>query len=297
MRSSRGGGTARAAFTFLSTTGSFLLAQGGPATVIQVTGGSARRAMAGRGLWAAGSFGVRALTNAAALELREHGIHVALLIVDAGIEPLDGLLRAGRSRRLSTLARSRRPWSFLAEQGARSATHELPGDPARRALGALTALMQQARAAVGACDPCGQAGSVVRRGAARTCIDWPSLPWTRRISTGASPTGRTGAGAGCRTPRPRRAPRDVVLAENQSPPTQARDLGCESRSRDVQGWGGGPPQRSRSLTSRRPRRSGSARTSISVILPPRTVKPATENGRPSRRLTVPAAPLTRVGWM
>ena len=34
-----------------------------------------------------GAFGVRAITNAAALELREHGIHVALLIVDAGIEP------------------------------------------------------------------------------------------------------------------------------------------------------------------------------------------------------------------
>jgi nucleoside-diphosphate-sugar epimerase len=40
------------------------------ATLIQVTGGSARRAMAGRGLWAAGAFGVRAITNAAALELR-----------------------------------------------------------------------------------------------------------------------------------------------------------------------------------------------------------------------------------
>src|SRR5262245_36764184 len=78
---------ARAAFTFLSTPGAFLVAQGGPSTVIQVTGGSARRAMPGRGPWAAGSFGVRALTNAAALELREHGIHVALLIVDAGIEP------------------------------------------------------------------------------------------------------------------------------------------------------------------------------------------------------------------
>ena len=64
-----GGRTARAAFTFLSTVGAFLLEQGGPATVVQVTGGSARRAMPGRGLWAAGSFGVRALSNAAALEL------------------------------------------------------------------------------------------------------------------------------------------------------------------------------------------------------------------------------------
>jgi hypothetical protein len=31
-----------------------------------------------------------AVTEAAALELRERGIHVALLIVDAGIQPLSG---------------------------------------------------------------------------------------------------------------------------------------------------------------------------------------------------------------
>jgi NAD(P)-dependent dehydrogenase (short-subunit alcohol dehydrogenase family) len=120
---------ARAAFTFLSTVGAFLLEQGGPATVIQVTGGSARRAMPGRGLWAAGSFGVRALTNAAALELRQHGIHVALLIVDAGIEPIEGAA-PGRAR--ETLADPRalaESVRFLAEQGARSATHELQVTP------------------------------------------------------------------------------------------------------------------------------------------------------------------------
>ena len=80
---------ARSAFSFLSASGRFLLAQGTPATVIQVTGGSSRRAAAGRGLWAAGAFGVRAITQAAALELRDEGIHVALLIVDAGIQPID----------------------------------------------------------------------------------------------------------------------------------------------------------------------------------------------------------------
>ena len=120
---------ARAAFTVLSATSGFLLAQGGPATVIQVTGGSARRAMPGRGLWAAGSFGVRALTNAAALELREHGIHVALLIVDAGIEPIDGA-PAGRST--DALADPRalaHAVLFLADQGARSSTHELQVTP------------------------------------------------------------------------------------------------------------------------------------------------------------------------
>src|SRR4029453_859561 len=69
----RAAAPARSAFSFLSGSAAFLLAQGRPATVVQVTGGSARRAMPGRGLWAAGSFGVRALANAAALELREHG--------------------------------------------------------------------------------------------------------------------------------------------------------------------------------------------------------------------------------
>jgi 3-oxoacyl-[acyl-carrier protein] reductase len=118
---------ARSAFSFLSATGSFLLAQGGAATVIQVTGGSSRRAAAGRGLWAAGAFGVRAVTQAAALELREHGIHVALLIVDAGIQPL-GDTAAPRPatadpRELAGAV------LFLAEQGARGATHELQITP------------------------------------------------------------------------------------------------------------------------------------------------------------------------
>jgi 3-oxoacyl-[acyl-carrier protein] reductase len=61
---------ARAAFSLLPAAGGFVIAQGRAATLVQVTGGSARRALPGRGLWAAGSFGVRAITNAAALELR-----------------------------------------------------------------------------------------------------------------------------------------------------------------------------------------------------------------------------------
>jgi NAD(P)-dependent dehydrogenase (short-subunit alcohol dehydrogenase family) len=121
---------ARAAFTFLSVCGSVALEAGRPATLVQVTGGSARRAIAGRGLWAAGSFGVRAITNAAALELRSHGIHVALLIVDAGIEPLTGPPRAGVA--LDALADPRELAAavrYLADQGARAATHELQITP------------------------------------------------------------------------------------------------------------------------------------------------------------------------
>ena len=121
---------ARAAFSFLSASGRFAIAQGRAATLVQVTGGSARRAMAGRGLWAAGSFGVRAITNAAALELRPRGIQVTLLIVDAGIQPLDGSTRPGVSP--EALANPRRIADavlFLANQDARSATHELQLTP------------------------------------------------------------------------------------------------------------------------------------------------------------------------
>jgi NAD(P)-dependent dehydrogenase (short-subunit alcohol dehydrogenase family) len=120
----------RAAFTFLSTAARFVLDQGRPATLIQVSGGSARRAMPGRGLWAAGAFAVRAITQAAALELREHGIHVALLIVDAGIEPFEGGGREGVDR--AALADPRQiadAVAFLAGQGARAATHELQVTP------------------------------------------------------------------------------------------------------------------------------------------------------------------------
>jgi NAD(P)-dependent dehydrogenase (short-subunit alcohol dehydrogenase family) len=121
---------ARAAFSFLSAGGRFALARGAAATLVQVTGGSARRAMPGRGLWAAGSFGVRAITNAAALELRPHGIHVALLIVDAGIQPLTGAPRAGVSpEALADPHRIAEAVLFLANQDARAATHELQLTP------------------------------------------------------------------------------------------------------------------------------------------------------------------------
>jgi NAD(P)-dependent dehydrogenase (short-subunit alcohol dehydrogenase family) len=121
---------ARSAFSFLSAGGRFAIAQGRPSTLVQVTGGSARRAMPGRGLWAAGAFGVRAITNAAALELRPAGIQVSLLIVDALIQPLDGSTRSGVAP--EALADPRRIADavlFLANQDARSATHELQLTP------------------------------------------------------------------------------------------------------------------------------------------------------------------------
>jgi NAD(P)-dependent dehydrogenase (short-subunit alcohol dehydrogenase family) len=86
--------------------------------------------MPSRGLWAAGSFGVKAITNAAALELRPHGIQVTLLIIDAGIQPLTGAARPGVAP--ATLADPHQiadAIRFLANQGARAATHELQLTP------------------------------------------------------------------------------------------------------------------------------------------------------------------------
>ena len=119
----------RAAFSFLSATSRFLVAQDRPATIVQVTGGSARRAMPGRGLWAAGAFGVRALTHAAALELRERGIQVTLLIVDAGIEPLSGTREGVDPAALADPYEIAQAVRSLSEQGPRAATHELQLTP------------------------------------------------------------------------------------------------------------------------------------------------------------------------
>jgi NAD(P)-dependent dehydrogenase (short-subunit alcohol dehydrogenase family) len=118
-------GPQRGAFAFLSASARFLLEQGEAATVVQVTGGSARRATGGRGLWAAGAFGVRALTQAAALELREHGIHVALLVVDALIDRTDG--DDARTADPASLADA---VAYLAAQSPRAMTHELQVTPA-----------------------------------------------------------------------------------------------------------------------------------------------------------------------
>jgi NAD(P)-dependent dehydrogenase (short-subunit alcohol dehydrogenase family) len=119
----------RAAFTFLSATARFLVARARPATIVQVTGGSSRRAMPGRGLWAAGAFGVRAITQAAAVELREQGIHVALLIVDAGIQPLVGKREGVDPATLADPHEIAHAVRFLAEQGSQAATHELQVTP------------------------------------------------------------------------------------------------------------------------------------------------------------------------
>ena len=115
----------RGAFAFLSASARFFAEQGGEATVVQVTGGSARRAMPGRGLWAAGAFGVRALTQAAALELREQRIQVTLLVVDATIDRTGG--DDAGSADPASLADA---VAYLASQSPRAMTHELQVTPA-----------------------------------------------------------------------------------------------------------------------------------------------------------------------
>jgi NAD(P)-dependent dehydrogenase (short-subunit alcohol dehydrogenase family) len=117
---------AEQAFVFLSEG-----VRAGAGTLIQITGGSARRAIAGRGLWAAGAAATRALTHAAALELREQGIHVALLIVDATIEsPKTVAMTRGRApEETADQAEIARAVEYLANQSKRGWTHELVVTP------------------------------------------------------------------------------------------------------------------------------------------------------------------------
>ncbi len=121
------GAVAEQAFVFLSEG-----VRAGATTLIQVTGGSARRAMAGRGLWAAGAAATRAMVHAAAQEYREQGIHVALLIVDATIEsPKTAAMIAGKDpTETADMADIARAVEYLAGQSPRAYTHELVVTPA-----------------------------------------------------------------------------------------------------------------------------------------------------------------------
>ena len=101
-------------------------------TLVQITGGSARRAMPGRGLWAAGAAATRALTHAAAQEWREAGVHVALLIVDATIDsPKTAAMTRGSAPEATASQEDvARAVAALAAQSPRGFTHELVITPA-----------------------------------------------------------------------------------------------------------------------------------------------------------------------
>jgi NAD(P)-dependent dehydrogenase (short-subunit alcohol dehydrogenase family) len=121
------GAVAEQAFVFLSEG-----LKTGASTLIQVTGGSARRAMSGRGLWAAGAAATRALVHAAAQEHRERGVHIALLIVDATIEsPKTAAMIAGKApEETADMGEIARAVQYLAGQSPRAYTHELVVTPA-----------------------------------------------------------------------------------------------------------------------------------------------------------------------
>jgi NAD(P)-dependent dehydrogenase (short-subunit alcohol dehydrogenase family) len=122
---------AEQAFVFLSA-GALALQQDRGGALVQITGGSARRAMPGKGLWAAGAFATRALVQAAAQELRSEGIHVALLAVDATIEsPKTAAYTRDQPREaLADMNQIASAVAFLVNQGARALTHELVVTPA-----------------------------------------------------------------------------------------------------------------------------------------------------------------------
>jgi NAD(P)-dependent dehydrogenase (short-subunit alcohol dehydrogenase family) len=121
---------ARQTYAFLSA-GVRALRESGGGTLIQITGGSTRRAIPGRGAWAAGSFATRALTNATALELRDEGIHAALLIVDAVIRSpkTAAYTQDAGEHELAEQEDVARAVEYLANQGPTSWTHELQVTP------------------------------------------------------------------------------------------------------------------------------------------------------------------------
>jgi len=108
--------------------GGGVLAEQGHGTLVQATGGAARRGRPGIGPWTAAAQATRALTQTSALELRERGVHVALLIIDAGIE------RPGRESDVPNFFATdedvARAVAYLAEQPPTGWTHELTITPA-----------------------------------------------------------------------------------------------------------------------------------------------------------------------
>ena len=107
------------------------LVEGGGGTLVQITGGSARRAIGGRGPWAAGAFATRALLQSAALELRERGVHAALLIVDATIASRKNAAQLVDRQEDETTTEQdvAAAVRYLAEQSPRGWTHELQITP------------------------------------------------------------------------------------------------------------------------------------------------------------------------
>ena len=112
--------------------GGRVLAGQGHGTIVQVTGGSARRGNPGRGPWAAAAFATRALVQSQAAELRDQGVHVALLIVDAVIESekTKHWLEDESPERSASMEDVAAAIRYLHGQSPRAWTHELQLTPA-----------------------------------------------------------------------------------------------------------------------------------------------------------------------
>ena len=111
-------------FSFYRLVGASLAERGG-GTLIQVTGGSARRALPGRAPWASGAAATRALSQAAANELKPKGVHACLLICDGSF---GGAGHDEDGKRIDTTELARAV-QYLHEQGRSAWTHELVVTP------------------------------------------------------------------------------------------------------------------------------------------------------------------------
>ena len=119
-----------AIFNVLRVGGRVLVGRGS-GTLIQVTGGSARRGNPGRGPWAAAAFATRALVQTQAAELRDRGVHAALLIVDAVIESEKSAewLEGEPPQKSASMEEVAEAIRYLHRQSPRGWTHELQLTP------------------------------------------------------------------------------------------------------------------------------------------------------------------------
>lgn len=113
-----------AAWAILRAGGAALAARG-EGTLVQVAGGSARRAIPGRAMWGAAQHAARALALGLAQELRPHGVHVALLIADGIIQTERAPMEDRPPEESLSAEDVAGAVEYLLSQGPRGWTHEL----------------------------------------------------------------------------------------------------------------------------------------------------------------------------
>jgi NAD(P)-dependent dehydrogenase (short-subunit alcohol dehydrogenase family) len=118
-------------FNVLRVGGRVLVERGG-GTLVQLTGGSARRGNPERGPWAAAAFATRALLQSQAAELRPLNVHAALLIIDAIIESEKTAhwLEGEPPEKSASMEDVAGAVKYLYNQSPRGWTHELQLTPA-----------------------------------------------------------------------------------------------------------------------------------------------------------------------